>query len=332
MKSRFLDPHFWRELWRQRLVAAARSRERLDKLPPLTEILRRLRVLRWPAYLIAGLLLGDLAMQAVSVFVLGPMPARKDSSRVLTEKPYVQNRAVYETVIRKNAFCPGCPVPDMEIRNIERPKDCNKAQPLEGANIKLIGTIVLSEKKFSVATASDGGGEPVALSIGDSFKSYGKVFDIRRNKLCLALPDGALRFVEIPEDSAFKFGQPLPNAMPASPSEGITRSSDTEVEIKKSYLMEKLSDPNVLFQAHAVPDREYEGGPIRGFKVLSIVPGSVYESLGIQAGDVITEVNGEPMNSISRAQELYGGLRNTAEVSIGMLRNGQKTVQRFKVK
>jgi len=332
VKSRFLDAHFWKELWRQRAVALARSRERLDKLPPLTEILQRLRPLRWPAYLLAGFLLADLTMQVLSVFVLGPLPPHKDQTKVLTEEAYVRNRSVYEAIVRKNTFCPGCPVPDMQIRNVERPKDCNKATPLENSNIKLLGTIVLSEKRFSVATASEGTNEAVALMIGDSFKGYGKVFDIRRNKLCFTLPDGALRYVEIPEDSAFKFGQPLPNALPASPAEGISRASDTEVEIKKSYLLEKLNDPNILFQAHAVPEREYEGGPIKCFKVLSLVPGSVYESLGIQAGDCIAEVNGEAMNSISRAQELYAGLRNTAEVSIGILRNGQKTTQRFKVK
>lgn len=332
MKSRLLDPHTWRELWRQRSVAVARSRERLEKIPPLTELIAKLRPLKWPAYFLAGLLLADLAMQSVSVFVLGPIPPHKDQSKTLTEKAYVRNRGNYEAIVRKNAFCPGCPVPDMEIRNIERPKDCNKALPLENASIKLTGTIVLSDKRFSVATASEGTGEPSAFMIGDSFKGYGKVFDIRRNKVCFTLPDGALRFVEIPEDSAFKFGQPVANAMPASPSEGISRTSDTDVEIKKSYLLEKLADPNILFQAHAVPEREYEGGPIKCFKVLSLVPGSVYESLGIQAGDCIDGVNGEPMNSVARAQELYAGLRNAPEVNISVLRNGQKTNMRYKVK
>ena len=322
---------FWNKVLDQRGQLLSQGTAKFEKLPPWPEVIARLRVLRYPAFFVGGLLLADLLLQASVTYLIKAPPPKVTEPRVLTARSYLKSRGAYEAVSRKNGFCPGCPVPDMELRAVERPKDCNKAQPFEG-NIKLLGTIVLSEKRFSVATVS-AGSDSKALMVGDEVPGAGgKIFDIRRNKLCFTTRDGALRFVEIPEESGFKFGQPLANTFPPTPSEGITRASDNDIEIKKDFLMAKLADPNVLFQAQAVPEREFEGGPIKCFKLLSMVPGSVYESLGVKVGDCIAEVNGEPMNSITKAQELYSNLKNTSELTIGVIRNGQKSSIRFQVK
>ena len=75
-----------------------------------------------------------------------------------------------------------------------------------------------------------------------------------------------------------------------------------------------------------------EEGQVKGFKILSIVPGSPFEALGLQANDIITGVNGEAMNSISRAQELYSAANSAKEVNLEILRNGTPTSFKFQVK
>ena len=93
--------------------------------------------------------------------------------------------------------------------------------------------------------------------------------------------------------------------------------------------MQQLNDPNILFQAYAEPVKE--NGEIKGFKIKSIVPGSIYESLNIQVGDTIVGANGEPMTSITRAQELFASARTASEVSIDVIRNGQNVTLKYKV-
>ena len=306
-----------------------RAIESLEKLPPFISILKETHKIRWAAFAIAGLLAGDVSMQAVSNYALKVPPTRAPAPRVEFEPPYVKSRSVFEQIVQRNAFCPGCPVPDIKMLAITRPKDCNKAKPLSGA-LKVVGTIVLSDPNYSVVTVTDGGTESTALKKGDRFKEYGKVFEIKRQRICFERDDGILNFIEMPEE-AIKFGQPLAAALPTSSMEGITRVNDNDVEIKRTFLTEKINDPNILFDAHAVAFKDASGA-IKGFKVLSIKPGSVYESLGIMPEDTIVGVNGEPMNSIAKAQELYAAAGTADEISIDIQRGGQTIKKTFRVK
>lgn len=301
---------------------------RLERMPPADQLIGKLRPLKWPVLFLAGLATADLAMMGLGAYFdtgKAPPPAKP---RVVLEAPYVKNVTAYEPIISRNAFCPGCPVPDMKIRAMERPKDCNKATPMT-TNLKLIGTIVLSDPKYSVATISDGGPESSALLVGDNFKNDGRVLEIRRTRVCFLRPDNSLGFIEIPEE-AIKVGQPLPNALPTSSSEGITRTADTDFSVKKSFLNERLNDPGLLTQAYAIPSTCPDGS--RGFKVMSVNPGSVYEALGIQAGDCITGMDGAPMDSIARAQEAYMSLRTRDQVAIDVIRNGSPVTMSYKIK
>jgi general secretion pathway protein C len=304
---------------------------KLERLPPLSVLVKWLTRFRWAAYALAGFLTADLVMLAVGVYLLSPKKAmRAPPPRVVVEAPYVKSRSAYDAIVNRNLFCPGCVVPPIVPLKRVIARDCGKARPVNGS-IKVLGTIVLSDPQYSVATVSDGGTESTALRKGDSFRQYGRVFEIRRNRVCFESPEGLLTYVELPED-AIKFGQPLPSAMaPSNTVEGINRVSENDVEIKRNFLVEKLNDPNILFQAHAVPFKDPSGN-IRGFKILSIMPGSVYENLGLQVGDAITGVNGEPMNSISKAQELYAAASTASEVTLEIERNGQTITKRFRVK
>ena len=306
----------------------------LERLPPLASILQRIPRYRIALLGIMGFLIADLATQSLSYHFLrqSGKPGSKHSSnpRVVSLPPFVGGRSRYEDIIRRNSFCPGCPVPDLKMLAVSRPKDCNKAKPIQGA-LNIIGTIVLSDPRFSVVTVTDGSQESSALKVGDSFKNYGKVFEIRRKRICFESMEGSLSFIELPED-AIKFGQPLVSALPASPLEGISRVSDTEFEIKKSFLSEKLQDPNLLFQANAEPFKDASGA-IKGFKILSLQPGSVFEALGLKVEDVIAGVDGEPMNSLARAQELYATLMSGSleGATIEVLLGGKNVSLKFKV-
>jgi serine protease DegQ len=65
-----------------------------------------------------------------------------------------------------------------------------------------------------------------------------------------------------------------------------------------------------------------ELGVDRGALVSEVEPGSPAEDAGIQAGDVITEVNGEPINTSTALRNEIGLVRLGETVSLTVVRNG----------
>lgn len=305
----------------------------LDRVPSFESLLPYAAYFKLPLLFILGLFSGDLILHLSSGFLSGlPRKSGGPAARIEMEKPYLKNRQVFEEVIRRNPFCPGCPVPDIKALVLSRPKDCYKARLMpNGSGLKVIGTIALSDPNFSVATIQLGSAESQAIKKGDPLSGYGTVFEIHRDRICFEKSDGFLGYIDIPEEKV-SFGQPLAATMTPSAFEGISRTGDNEVEIKRSFLLEKINDPNILFQAQAVAYRDPVTNVMKGFKILSVVPGSVYEAMDIRGDDVIVEVNGEPMNSLQKAQELYGAAASADELTLGILRGGQPVSKKFKVK
>ena len=250
-------------------------------------------------------------------------------------KYYLLDRPEYKSIVEKNIFCPGCPIPDLASRLAAEPKSCDVAESLSGP-VKLVGTIVLSNPKFSVATFSHGA-ETETLRTGESYKNYGKIFEIRRERVCFEDAEGNILFVSLPNIDQLNIATPSrtkknTNTRPSRPLpkvEGIAVTED-EIEIKRDFLMKAIADPKTLRDAYATPYRE--NGEIRGFRINSINPGSVYEAMGFQAGDILSEVDGSALDSIAKAQELFAAITNTNEANVTFLRNGNPVTKTFKVK
>jgi general secretion pathway protein C len=310
-------------------------RDRLEKVPALLGLLARLPKYQLAILCVGALLVADVAMLGLGSYLIPKEPPRRRPRRVVELEPRIQTKTAYSSTLRKNVFCPGCPIPELEIKKIERPKDCNDASPA-GGGVKLIGTIVLSDPQYSVATISTGG-DSIAVQKGDDVPGIGPVFEVRQNRVCIVDSSDSLVFIDLPEEN-IKFGQPIASSRPvssgggrATKTPGIDQASETEFNISRNTLLEKLSDPNLLFQAHAVPHRGADGN-IEGFKILSIQPGSVYESLGVKVGDLIQGVDGEPMTSISKAQELFMSARTASDITLTVTRENRKVDLKYSIK
>ena len=77
---------------------------------------------------------------------------------------------------------------------------------------------------------------------------------------------------------------------------------------------------NVLMQATAIP--QYDGNMIKGFSLTEIVEGSIFEHAGFREYDLITSINGSPLNNIGATIKLLQGLKNAGSVEIEVMRSG----------
>jgi general secretion pathway protein C len=78
---------------------------------------------------------------------------------------------------------------------------------------------------------------------------------------------------------------------------------------------------NVLTQARCVPN--FENGLPSGYKCFQIVPGSIYDKLGLQNGDTIVGINGQNINDPGKAFEQLSTLKEAKHISLSIKRDGR---------
>ena len=93
--------------------------------------------------------------------------------------------------------------------------------------------------------------------------------------------------------------------------------------------IKRLDIPLLYTQMHAVPDMS--GGEIAGYKILNIVPGSIFWDMGLRKMDVIKDVNGVPLKSPQEAVNLMTGLQNENSLNLNILRNGNRITLNYKI-
>lgn len=89
---------------------------------------------------------------------------------------------------------------------------------------------------------------------------------------------------------------------------------------------------NILNAAKMIPETEEGTGKMVGFRLISIVPGSLFDKMKLQNGDVIQDVNGVSMRDPSQGFKLYQSLQEEREITIGIMRGGTPMVRKVRVK
>jgi general secretion pathway protein C len=125
-------------------------------------------------------------------------------------------------------------------------------------------------------------------------------------------------------------GRPAAPRPPGGQLDGVRKLTDNRYEIDKAVIESSLSNLNTLAtQARLVPS--FKNGVANGFKLFQIQPGSLYSSIGIENGDVITRINGYEMNSPDKALEIYQKLRESSHVTLELDRGGQNIKKDYSI-
>jgi len=104
-------------------------------------------------------------------------------------------------------------------------------------------------------------------------------------------------------------------AVPTSP---IVQSVGTDRQlVDRRQLQQQLGRPEFLNQALIVPN------PDGGFLVRQVQAGSLYEKLGLRPGDVIRNVNGQPLTNMDDVMRLYQQFGTAQRVLVDVQRQGR---------
>lgn len=297
-----------------------------DKRPPL-EGLYIYALLALLAYFAADL---SVVYMRPKMLPTKPPPTRPSTDNMMARKDMSQ----YSSVTRKNIFNEDGKIPPpLTGEGGGQDGELDGDPVLTQLPIKLEGTLVHADPKKSIATIMfQSKNQASSFMVDNDMDGMGKVVRIQRRKVIFRNSSNQrLEYVEIPKDSTLTFGPRNPKNENVST---VQQSSEFDFTVSRAEVEKQLSNLGaVLNQARMVPNIiPGTGGRVEGFRFVSIQPGSVYEKLGFKPMDVIKEVQGEPVNSPTKAMELYNALRTQDHIKITINRGGRDETLSYTVK
>ena len=192
--------------------------------------------------------------------------------------------------------------------------------PVSSLSVVVYGIVATARGGLALISAADGPPEPIFQ--GQEIQS-GVVLDavltdrivIRRGAVKEYV---LLEIVGASVDSTQAPPGPAAVAGAVDVDRHLRSLSAGRYSITRELIQAQMRSPAMWRNAALVPQ------PGGGFLVRDIVPGSIYEKLGLRAGDVITGVNGEPINSVEDALKLYQRIGQLNEVQLELRRGTAK--------
>lgn len=195
---------------------------------------------------------------------------------------------------------------------------------VESSNYKLIGTI--EGERFSGAVLEDSTGQ-VFYRTHQKLPDGSHLIKVKRDKVTLRRSDGSTIDILLADDDKI-VTMPRPGG---SASVGVKRMSDGKYMVDQREMLASTENMSqILTQARALPYMEQ--GKTVGFRISEITPGSIYEKIGLQNGDVIQKVNSQEVDDPAKFFQLYQGLRTERFISIDLVRGGARQTLNYEIR
>ncbi len=281
--------------------------------------------------LFVGYLLSDLGILTVRP---GMLPTQAPPSRPSsTPRQQMSSISQYGKIKERNVFNRDGKIPPALTADGSESPMLDAPPVASTLPLKLEGTLVHSNPKKSVATiTSKSKSEAKAYMVDATIDNIAKITKIERRKVIFRnLSSNHLEFIDIPQDGAVTFGV---KETTAAGGEEVQRQGEFDFAMDRKDINKYTADlGSILQQARMVPNIiPGSGGRVDGFRFVAIQPGSIFEKLGFKPMDVIKSVNGEPVNSPTKAMELYNTLKSEGRFSFGVERNGHEENFKYNVK
>lgn len=268
-------------------------------------------------WLVAGMA-GDVAgglLAPAAPSEAAPLPAEPPSARSWSDRKVILDRNLFHSAIATDAG------PDREdLAATKLP-------------LKLLGTAARGDARSSWAAVEDlEKRQHVVVRVADRLQGKAEVVRIERRRIVLR-NGGRLEELSLGEETQASATRtstrrvassrrpamaatPLdPRTGEKSPDQRVQRLADDRFGVSREDVKSVATNPAALFsQARILP--KYEEGEMVGVQLNAIQTGSLFEQIGIQNGDVITEFNGVHITSQQDSAAVLRQLTESSEFNV----------------
>ncbi len=197
--------------------------------------------------------------------------------------------------------------------------DIEALKPTE-LKLKLLGTVTGDKNQAYAVIVDSAGKEQNLYRTGDSIQNA-TLKAILREKVVLRV-NGRDEILEIEEIRTSEKATVPPQRSAMAGPENLT--------IKRSQVQAAVEDVNSLMKQVRIRPHFTDGKP-DGLRLTGIRPDSIFRNMGLRSGDIITGVNGKPIESVDDALKFYQSLQSSSNVQLQLKRRGQEKTIDYKI-
>ena len=202
-------------------------------------------------------------------------------------------------------------------------KGSSSAPAAETSVYKLIGTV--EGEVFSGAVLEDTTGQAF-YRIHEKLPDGSQIIKVGRDRITIKRSDGGTTELQIVDETKI-----VNVTRPGSSGPGVRKLSEGKWIVDQREVTAGTENVNqLLTQARALPYMEQ--GKTVGFRISEIVPGSLYEKIGLQNGDVIQKVNSQDVDDPAKFFQMYQSLKEERSISIDLMRGGQRQTLNYEIR
>ncbi len=254
-----------------------------------------------------------------------PPPPKEEVEPRAQQKPL----SAYGAIARRNLFNTNpdaAAAPEVKTINVDDLKETD-------LKLKLWGTVAGKERGAYAVIEDTKTREQNLYRTGDAIQNA-TVKMILRQKVVLSVEgrDEILGMEEIgsgrgkrggPGVRMAGKGDTMPPRLPVS-------SSPRQLTLKSDQIQSALENIDQLMEQARIRPHIEEGRPA-GISITGIKPNTVFRRMRLRNGDIITGVNGAPVESVEDAMKVFSDMSSASEVQLEIKRRGRKRTLNYKI-
>ncbi|MEI6737899.1 MAG: type II secretion system protein N [Pseudomonadota bacterium] len=185
------------------------------------------------------------------------------------------------------------------------------------SGIRLKGVYAVDGKTLSAAVVNTGGRD-TSVRLNEKITDSITLVDVKADHIVISRAGVRAKIaIERSAGKAAGSGNINAGAPPASFRLNVTSSSRNTFSLSRGELNTVLQDPRQInFLGSIVP------APNGGVQINDAPQGTLVQKLGLQAGDIITSINGQPVNGTGDLARFYGQFGSTSNIRAEIKRGG----------
>ena len=217
------------------------------------------------------------------------------------------DQSAYAAVVEAHLFGKPSAAPDPSAADAQN-------APETQLNLELRGAVAALDERFAHAIIADGSGTEKVYFLKDTVPGGAVLQRVQPDRVILNR-GGVLEALLLPKDEASdgslnsaaprRNGQPLARRnQPPSMQEVVAQNASGITEIIR-------------------PQPYMPNGELKGYRIYPGRNREQFVGLGLQPGDLVTEINGMTLNNPAQAMEMFRALADTTQVTVTIERDGQ---------